>query len=337
MASISTPSLQQLITETARRFATERLPGLFNELGIDETIDELCAGLKFNKQLLAPWIKEVNEFFPASDKITILTDIFVHYHKDPNVGQVKQIFLAKMFVHIRTSGKIPDQIDGWDEESMAIEDIFYKAVKLQGRKKLCEQNVAKAMLRLIDYEIKECRSRKEVIRQGYLEDIIMNVENEKRDSFSLYLRDNFEDHYGRDSILTHKRRMFDTAERISIEATNNEMTPNILDCFNEQMQNYMDAMMRYKEGDVEDLSKQLVKFYDMIKHVVEMTPTRKRTSRKRKQKKKQTSAAEESDEQSIESDSDDEEILLTKKECLFCGKPISSVSIIEQCRECLQK
>lgn len=327
-------SITQLTTEAANDVVGVSLRKLFNtaEAGkFDEAASDLCKFMKYDKKTITAWLKEQDDFFSAGDKVNILMDIFIHFQRQGDTTPAKELIYAKMFINIRKSGEIPDHVEGWDDDCMSIQAIFYKALKLQGRKKVCQQNVIKSMQRIIDYEIKESIERREQMRQNCISDIIENVDIEKKDSARLYAVDDFEDFFGRESILTYKRRMFECAERIAQEGLCGEMTPNILDCFNELMQNYMDAMLQKKEGNVENLSKQLTRFYDMIKVVCEMTPTRKKTTRKRKPKKKKVVQ-----EASCSSD-DEEEIIIQRKECQFCGKAISPLANYAECVECAQE
>lgn len=322
-------SLTQLSSEVNDLIGSS-LEEIFNKAEgsrLEEATEQICTAMKYDKKMVLAWFREPEDFFTNGDKVTILADIFIHFNKCDFTTPARRFAYAKMFVSIRNSGQIPSFIEGFTE-SMSIQDIYYKSLRIHGRKRLCQQSVIKTMKRLIDYEIEENKARNEQIRQEQIEDILLNVANEKQDSPRLYQVDNFEEYYGRDSIFTYKRRMFECAERIANEALCSELTPNILDCFNEQMQNYMGAMMKRQEGDVKHLSEQLVKFYDMVKVVCDLTPVRKKQTRKRKQKKKNQASS------SDDEESDDEEILLTKKECQFCGKLISSVSTIDQCVEC---
>lgn len=325
-------SITQLTSEAANDIAGVSLRRLFNtaEAGkFDEAANDLCKFMKYDKKAITFWLKEDDEFFTPGDKVNLLMDIFIHYQRKGDTNPAKELFLAKLFINIRKSGEIPEHVEGWDDDSMQIQEIFYKALKLQGRKKICMLNVIKSMQRIIDCEIKESIERREQKRQDCISDIIENVDIEKQDSARLYAipANEFEDYFGRESILTYKRRMFECAERIAQEALCGEMTPNILDCFNELMQNYMNAMFEKKEGDVKKLSENLTRFYDMVKVVCELTPTRKKTTRKRKPKKKVVQ----------ETSSDDEEIVLEKKECQFCGKAISPLANYAECVECAQE
>ena len=329
-------SITQLTSEAANDVVGVSLSQLFNtaQAGkFDEAANDLCKFMKYDKKTITNWLKEPDDFFTAGDKVTILMDIFIHYQRQGDTTPAKELAYAKLFISIRNSGEIPDHVEGWDDEVMSIQKIFYKALKLQGRKKVCEQNVIKSMQRLIDYEIKESIERRERMRQNCISDIIENVDIEKTDSARLYAvpANEFEDYFGRESILTYKRRMFECAERIANEGLCGEMTPNILDCFNELMQNYMDAMLQKKEGDVQKLSENLTKFYDMIKVVCELTPARKKTTRKRKPKKKKVV------QEASCSSEDEEEIVIQKKECQFCGKAISPLANYAECVECAQE
>jgi hypothetical protein len=297
---------------------------------VSACVDYLCEKFGHNKRLLQEWF-EKDSLFDKGEKANAIVDLFVHYTNE--VPAIKQLFYAKFYEQIVEKFEWPKERIHF---TINLQDIYYKAIKLQGRKKLIVENVLKTMNKLILATMEEQKVRRNNERIQGCELLMELVDGEKEDNPNMW-RDSMEkliEKLGENHVVIWKRRLYELAERISLEGLENSVTPNILDCFNETMQNYMEEKLKHKEGDVESLSKNLKLFFKVVKNVVELSDVRKKCVRKRKPKKKSTSSTSSS---ASDECSDEEEIVLNKQECMFCGKSISPLATYAECVECEQE
>jgi len=296
---------------------------------VSACVDYLCEKFGHNKRLLQEWL-EKESFLDQVAKANAIIDVFVHYTNE--VPAIKQLFYVKLYEEILQKFEWPKERIYF---TINLQDLYYTAIKLQGRKKLIVENVLKTLHKLVLENLEQQKVKRSKGRIKTCELLMELVDGEKEDNPNMW-RDSMEtliEKLGPNHVVIWKRRVYELAERISFEGLENAVTPNILDCFNETMQNYMDAMFKNKEGDVETLSKSIKFFFKVVKQVVNLSDVRKKCVRKRKHKKTSTSSTS----SSASDECSDEEIVLEKKECMFCGKSISPLANYAECVECEQE
>ena len=142
-----------------------------------------------------------------------------------------------------------------------------------------------------------------------------------------------------------KFRSYAIIENIVEGLQTNSMTPNILDAYNECAQEWFTAQLEVEQDNIVIITENAKTIYEAVKLATNLTAVRKKKSRKKKKVVRVKNALDSdsaSTDKSLDSEDEflsaeeesDEEILLQPKECMFCGKRISSVSSYNHCSEC---